>query len=412
MSNFLKVLIILIPAIFLSCTDNQKNEVWPPNSSEDAERPLISNIYPDAMTIDADSVTFAGVGIIYIEGQNFSANVNENNVYFNGAKGAILEASTTLLKVRVANVVDDSIKIQLNVKGATLYAEYNGEAYYSPFKTKNAAVNYFAIDQDVDVSGLAVDADENVYVLTTDRDILKISHPDSAFEEWGSAIFVVTPCMRFGPGGIMYVTRGTRSLYTAEAPDYRTVRLLSMRNNISHLDFDENANMFAGGRDGTIELLRTSDGSDSTMASYPDYIVTSLRVFNGYVYISAEYDGDDSLAIMEGIWKNQILDSDGSLGSNELVFDWAAFVGENGPAITAITFDEDGEMYIGQSKDEAIYLLNESRYFYPEILDAPVTTLTWGNSNYLYYNKHSSDATERTLVRIELTKNGAPYYGR
>ncbi len=412
MRNFIKFLIILVPLIYLGCKENQDNEVWPPNYSDDAERPVITSIYPDPSTINPDLVSMAGVGVIFIEGENFADNIGDNRVFFDGTMGTVLEASSTLLRVRVANVVGDSIKIHLNSKGALLYADYNGKDFFSPFKTKNAAPGYFAIDQNLDVSGMGVDANENVYVLTTDKNILKISHPDSDAVEYGTSIFIVTPCIRMGPDTVLYITRGTKSLYTVRAPEYKTKKLLSMNNNIAHIDFDENKNLFAGGKGETIELLKASDGTDETVANYTDHVITSLKVYDGYVYVSAEYNGDDSLAVQEGIWKNEILDAEGNLGSNELVFDWASFAGENGPAISSFTFDEDGEMYIGQSKEGAIYLLNEGRYLYPEILDAPATTITWGNGNYLYYNKHSDDPTERTLVRVELTKKGAIYYGR
>ncbi|NOG45240.1 MAG: IPT/TIG domain-containing protein [Calditrichaeota bacterium] len=418
MRNLIHVLFVLFSFIVFSCEEKQDNEVWPPNYSAEEPRPVITKIYPDPATSDQNAVSFAGVGIVYIEGQNFSSTVNGNRVHFDGKLGETLEASTTLLKVRMSNVWGDSVKVHVNSAGAILYADYNGQHYYSPFRAKNAVPTYFAIDQDIDVSGLAVDANENVYVLTLEKKILKISHPDSPAVEYGDAIFIVTPCMRIGPDSLIYMTRGTKSLYTV-AEGGKTKKLISYNNNVAQIDFDENKNLFAGGKGETLEVLKNSDGTDETVAEYPGYTITALRVYDGYVYAAMKYnrlpgvDIDyDSTAVLEEIWRNQILDVDGNLGPNEHVFNWSGFVGENGPEILSLTFDESGEMYIGQSRDEAIYMLNAGTYFYPQILDAPVTSLTWGNGNFLYINKHSDDPTVRTLVRVETTINGAIYYGR
>jgi IPT/TIG domain len=411
MRNLILFLTFLIPVLFISCEEKQLNEVWPPVNFAGAARPVITKVYPDPATSDKDSVSFAGVGIIYIEGENFSDKPIENTVHFNGKLGETLESNSTLLKVRIANVVGDSIVVKLNVTGSLLYATYKENDFYAPFKTKNAARSYLAIDQNTDISGLAVDENDNVYVLTTQKKILKISNPESDAVVFADAIFIVAPGMRMGPDSLLYITRGTKSLYTV-GEGGKTARLISYNNKVGPIDFDVNKNLFAGGKGETIEVLKASDGTDETVADYSGYEITSLRVFDGYVYVSGKYTGDDSLAMTQAIWKNQILDSDGNLGTNELVLDWGTFVGDNGPDITAITFDEDGEMYIGQNKDGAIYMLNSNEYFYPQILTSPSTNLTWGNGDYLYVSKHPDDPAAWDLVRVEVTKKGAIYYGR
>lgn len=405
---------MLIFSLVISCENIPDNAVWPPDESNDRPTPVITSISPDPGTADENSVAFAGVGIVYIEGQNFSAIPEENRVFFDSEQGEVLEASNTTLKVRVANVVGDSIKVYLNVKNALSYADYNGNHFYSPLKLKSALSNYKAIDQFTDATGLAVDANENIYYLTTAGEVFRVAHPDSDAVKYGttSSSFITTSCLRFGPDGGLYLNRKTRTMYRIPAGGGALERFTTMTGNVAYFDFDANGNMFAGGKDGTIESVLADGVTKKTSATYDDYLVTSMRIYGGYVYISAIYDGEDSLAIQEGIWKNQILDTEASLGSNELVIDWSSHVGEGGPSITEFTFDEDGEMYIGQSTGEAIYLLNAGEYFYPQIIGSPVTKLTWGNSKYLYLNQHPADPTDWKITRIELTKNGAPYFGR
>ena len=408
-SKYALISAVLLITVF-ACKNIPDTGVWPPDTSKDEVRPIITKVYPDPMSMDQDSVAFAGVGILYIEGEKFGATPADNRVYFNGAPGEVLEASTTKLTVKIPNVVSDSIRIRVSVKGLLQFARYKDQDYYGPFRTKSVIASYKAIDKFIDASGLAVDDQENVYVLTTGKEILKLVHPDSNATVFGTATFITTPCMRVGPDSMIYVTRGIKSLYRV-AEGGRTTRFASANTKVSYIDFDENKNLFAGGKGGTIECIKP-DNSVATVADYTGYIITSLRVYEGYIYISAVYDGDDSTAIQEGIWKNQILDADGNLGNNELVVDWQQLMGEFGPKIQSITFDENGEMLIGLDKDNAIYLLNSSKYFYYEVLQPPATLITYGNQYYLYINQHAEKAEDRAILRVEVSTKGAIYHGR
>jgi len=411
LAKYLSVTLVLM-LFFLSCQDNSTNYGWPPDYSKEKPQPVITSIQLDPQTIDADSVSFAGVGIIYINGQNFSPVLTDNRISFGGLPGTVLEASATRLKVRIANIVGDSIRVKLSVAGALGFAEYQGHDYVYPFREKRAAMNYATIDQYTDASGLAVDADDNVYVLTTAKKILKLTDPDSDAVEYGTATFIVTPCMRIGPDSMLYLTRGTTSIYRTPSGGGKALRFASAGSKVSYFDFDQNLNLFAGGKGGAIEVVH-QDKSKLTVADYTNYIITSLRVFDGYVYVAAEYTGDDNTVVQQGIWKHQIQDNLGNVGAAELVIDWGAMVGADGPKILSFTFDADGEMYIGQDKENAIYLLNKGEYFYPQILSTPATQITWGNGKYFYINRHDNvDASLRSITRVETNILGATYYGR
>ncbi|RLD12922.1 hypothetical protein DRI50_08220 [candidate division KSB1 bacterium] len=406
------LLFLAFALIYAACEKIPENKIWPVDTSNDKEQPVITKVYPDPSSMDDDSVAFAAVGYIYIEGQGFSATPEENRVFFNGERGDVVSASPTKLKVKLPNVVGDSIKVHVSVKGALLFAKYKTLDYYFPFRAKSVVKSYKAIDKFIDASGLAVDKDDNVYVLTTAKKILKLTDPDSTLpEEYGTSIFITTPCMRFGPDGSLYLTRGTKSIYKVPPGGGKAKRWVSAPSYVSFLDFDENQNLYAGGKGGEIDIIHP-DKSKMTGATYTDYYISSLRVYNGYVYISAEYRGDDSTQIQQGIWKNKILDANGNLGANELVVNWTDLMGKEGPNILSITFDEDGEMYIGLDKENAVYLLNKKEYWYSEVLVPPATVLTWGNGKYLYINKHAELPDDRQILRVELSKKGAIYYGR
>ncbi len=406
------LLFLAFALIYAACEKIPENKIWPVDTSNDKEQPVITKVYPDPSSMDDDSVAFAAVGYIYIEGQGFSATPEDNRVFFNGERGDVVSASPTKLKVKLPNVVGDSIKVHVSVKGALLFARYKTLDYYFPFRAKSVVKSYKAIDKFIDASGLAVDKDDNVYVLTTAKKILKLTDPDSTLpEEYGTSIFITTPCMRFGPDGSLYLTRGTKSIYKVPPGGGKAKRWVSAPSYVSFLDFDENQNLYAGGKGGEIDIIHP-DKSKMTGATYTDYYISSLRVYDGYVYISAEYRGDDSTQIQQGIWKNKILDANGNLGANELVVNWTDLMGKEGPNILSITFDEDGEMYIGLDKENAVYLLNKKEYWYSEVLVPPATVLTWGNGKYLYINKHAELPDDRQILRVELSKKGAIYYGR
>jgi len=406
-----RILFLFALFLFLSCQNSPDSSIWPPDTSKDAPRPIIERIEADPTTIDKNGATFAGIGVIDIIGTNFSETPEDNQVFFNGTLGEILSATSTDLKVKVPNLVSDSIAIKVNVKGALLYAAYHDKDYYTTFKTKKAILRYLAIDQNIDASGLAVDKDDNIYFLTTKKKILKISDPDSDAVVYGTAPLIVTQDMHFGPDGSLFFTRGTRSIYVIPPGGGKAGRYVSAKGNISFIDFDASLNMYVAGKSGNIQRIK-QDKTILFVADYADYRISALRVYNGSVYVAAEYFGTGTPDVLEGIWKNKINEPDSVLGANELVLNWHDKFPDGFTHITALTFDENGKMLIGQNRGNAVFLMQDDAYLYPEILFAPAGNLTWGNGNYLYMNFRSEDATKRTIQRIEILNKGAIYYGR
>ena len=57
-------------------------------------------------------------------GSNFSENITENHVYFNGIPGTILSSTASSMVVITPNLVSDSVKITVSVQGAFIFGEY------------------------------------------------------------------------------------------------------------------------------------------------------------------------------------------------------------------------------------------------------------------------------------------------
>ena len=141
MRKILKNKKIILPFIFFlfSCDEpNKSDSIWDENE-EGGLTPIISSVMPSENA-------FAGIDTVLISGSNFSENVTENHVYFNGIKGTILSSTASCILVITPNLVSDSVKITVSVQGAFIFGEY--ENLYS---LTAAVVEYGPFDQFTDI---------------------------------------------------------------------------------------------------------------------------------------------------------------------------------------------------------------------------------------------------------------------
>ena len=399
MKKVIVVIAMLSLAIFFvaGCEPDYPDSVWDPDYQGKPD-PIITGVEPDS--------ALAGIDTVRIIGENFSPEVGENHVFFDGNKATTLSASDTVVTVLTPNVVGDSLRIQLRVDGAILF----DDKY--PYKLEPAVIEYGPFGDFDYVSGLACDLSENIYVLSETKDVIKVT-PEGEQIEHGTTAFIKTPGMKMGPGGYLYILRGNKKVYRIPPEGGSASTWVTLSGKVADLDFDSNGILYAAGKGDSIYSIK-SDGSFSGEAAYVDYKIVGVRVYNGYVYVAGEYSGIDTT---EGIWRNEITSDEGELGDNELVFDWGNYVGEDGPSILSITFSETGELYIGQDKEDAITIYSlateTTRILYPGVLYPPATYMCWGNGNYLYVNRHDEeDASKRRIMRVTMKLDGAPYYGR
>ena len=420
-TNLILVLMLSTIMMQMGCENNYPDPIWPPSDGS-KPTPVITDIDPDT--------SYSGIGVVTIIGQNFSANMTENQVFFNGAAGKVLSATTTSIEVQVPNLVEDSILIQVDVKGAFLFGEYGGHGSADvPFILEDALIKYLAVDATRTIGGLACDLSDNIYtVLSSPRGIVQIAVPDCTdLYQYSPSPTQIGYGMKWGPGGYLYMVRKNKNLYRV-LPDASNFEIFArVQENVQDLDFDANGNIFTGGKDGLIFRV-SSAGDTATVARLGEYDITCIRVYDSYVYSVLDYQGSDTTAVQRGIWRNQILDASGNLGSNEFMFDWDLYAGTTGPNITSMVVDENGMFYLGNSyinnnDNEAITKLDVMTGFaeplYQEILKIGVDNLCWGNSNYLYIHRYvgvlqgdGSYVYTRELLRLAMPLNSAPYYGR
>lgn len=213
--------------------------------------------------------------------------------------------------------------------------------------------------------------------------------------------------MRMGPGGYLYLTRSTASLYRIPPGGGSAELFATAVGRLYDLDFDQGGNLFTAGEGDSLYLVRP-DGTTKAVAAYPGTYLRGVRVFNGYVYVAGKVaDGQ------EAVWRNQIISAE-SLGSSELVFDWSGKLGSSA-GIRSLTFAADGDMYLGTDGPDAIVVVHADgthELLYPGVLAPESYAMAWGNGIFLYVNRRNVDPAQKRIIRINMQKDGAPYYGR
>ena len=400
----LLVLSLLLGAIS-GCNKEPTASLYDPNK-QSAAAPIITSINPPAKAL-------AGVSMLTIKGQNFSTNKQDNFVYFDASPGEVFFASAAEIVVRPPNVVGDSIKIKIAVHGAELFSNI------VLYKLEYSALDYGGIDKAFDVYGIECDNQENVYLSLGNGKIIKVdpqqNRSDFVLNAGGSY-----KGLKFGKGGYLYGVR-TRYVYQI-SPDGVTVTQFGVKQPqpLNDLDFDRNGNLFAAGKYGIFCLK--SDASSLTAADYPLTTLNVIRVFNDYAYVAGDYAGTEAGIPKKAIWRNKILDANGTLGATEIAYDWAAASGRANQTIAALTFAADGDMYIGTDTGDGIvvlhpqgdgsYLASTCEVLYPTVLSSPSSYFSWGGGQYLYVNHKSTNEADRKLIRVTMGKDSAPYYGR
>ncbi len=397
-----KVKVFTTLAVFLmafalqNCSNDYPPSIYDPNE-EFKPDPVITAVEPDT--------AFAGVDTITISGKNFSSVAEENAVYFNGMKGTVVSSTETQIKVIPANIIGDSIKIQLRVQGAVKFA------VYEPYVLEPIYVEIGGFDDYDDPFGIAVDKDENVYVSLNGQPVQKIT-PTGDVSDYSKLIRGLATHMRWAPDGGIYYVFGLQYLLKINPGGGGDGLFAVLPGGAFDLDLDEDGNVYCGGGGNAIYKV-APDKSVKTVKEYKDIYINAVRIYNGYVYVAGRYTGVDTTHIMNGIWRNQILAGEDTLGATELVLNFDDYY--LGKEVMSITFTKDGDMYIGTNQEEGILVLHKNGVLaplYPGILGPDIYTMVWGNGRYIYVTRRNTDASKKRVLRIAVRTEGAPYYGR
>jgi IPT/TIG domain len=374
--------------------------------------PTISSISPDA--------ALAGVSTITINGTNFVSDTASVFVYFNGTPGKILSSSPTQITVISPPITGNNISVKVAVIGAELFSD-------PVIYVLKPAVAEFYVFNNTQIIPFGITSDNSGNVLASVTEFGKatgikkigIDSTVSLFAPPGSETFFNS--LKIGPGNIIYATRRVPGiLQVLEGQPSQTYASSSSglkAGSIVDLDFDVNKNMWAGGKKlssaPSNSIFRITPDKDIKAFSFDGGDISAVRVFNNYVYVASNNGSEQS------VWRAQIISSD-SLSTSEKYFDFST----NFPTgnITAITFAEDGDMYLGTDLTDPIIIVHVDKTYeplYPDLLTkGSVYTFASGPGSYIYYTRQSAGAISaagyisQTIFRVDLGKPVAPEYGK
>ncbi len=404
MNIIFKIIFSFLSLIFFnSCENlNYPDDIWNEDDIGN-QKPFISSVIP----VEG---AFAGIDTLTIYGGNFSKVASDNIVYFNESIGSIISSSDEIIEVVGPNLVSDSITIRIAVQGALEFGNYN-----NLYKLYPAVENYGPFDQFTDIFSLDLDGEENLIVSLDGAPNAEFWMVDTDQDSsvWSGSLSKGSG-MKLGPDESIYFVNYQRFLYKDEQGTEKENSEIFKRlnGNATDLDFDSYGNLYVGGNGSLIDVvdIQDNDGLSSGVTQVVDLDsldIVAMKVFTDFLYILTNNNSFD-----QAIYRMEILNSEGSLGEIELVFDWSAYSNNQFSAL-CFTLDHQGNIFIGSDSELCPITVVENgsaRTLYPSILSPPINYMSWGNSNYLYVINRMSDVNR--VQRIDTRSQGADYYGR
>ncbi|MCE1189782.1 MAG: IPT/TIG domain-containing protein [Ignavibacteria bacterium] len=443
---------LLVLAVFVAaytgCQDKEDNpSLYNSGNFHNGARPIITSI----SILNAPLGTSAVLAKIRITGQNFSTNLADNLVVFGNLYGKVLASTATTIDVQAPYVdlftlpdttvnVSDSIYVMISGDNAALYPS-NKVSY--PLTRVLRIISNSANVEMVNARAVATDNSGNIYIsLATpavggvkmgvtklaangvETPLLSANDQQYAWED-----------MKVGPNNDLYFCgplRGVKILKngTTALGTFSAFSAADGIESLNAMDFDANNYLWVGGKSSSRKLYSLSPTSPVVQnpTVFPG-IIKTLRVYNGYLYIGAIMDADTTYRIV----KYQIL-AGGALGASytEVLNVSSKYPGK---IVSSLTFAQDGDMYLSFNKDwtgltdnPGIIVLHPNssiEEFYPSALvstkfkgtSAAYNSLYWGAGNYMYavcVNTENTSAapSKSRLIKINMFKNGATYYGK
>jgi hypothetical protein len=389
------------------CNETPPDSLYDPSWTSNA-RPVVASyttLWPN----------LAGVTIFTFSGSNFSSAPVDNVVFFNATPGTVLSAAPTQLKVRVPYLIKDTVFIRMAVRGSSMFSDPPIQ-----YKLEQPDVNFGLWKTKDETYGLAIDASGGVYASTLSGGIgigVKRYNGDGTRDDYSLPPSSTIPRynnMKFGPGGYLYVCAryilwrippggGTAATYLA----------VTGAANATDIDFDANNNIWVVGTgNSNIYRIRTSDKNLKAFPCAGD--MRAVRVYSGYVYVGGMRDS------LEKVFRFPIVTPD-SLGAEEEYFNLTSVYGVNGGGIYAMTFNTDGDMYLGTDNPEGIRLVHADRTSEPMfvgVLLPKVISFAWSpTGSWLFFSRTggvlaNGTSVTNALMKVNTQRTGAPTYGR
>jgi len=393
---------LLFLLIFSACEYEGPVSVWEIVEGKTQIIPEITRVLPE----DAGTAN-----TLIIEGYHFSSEPEENWVYFDQTRCAIISSSETSIEIYRPNISGDSITVSVSVLNAAAVARFG------PYCLEAVVEEFGQFTESGHLLAMTVDADERMYLVMGSAKVIRLNANGVRDETFtGTTPFTDWTDMEMGPDSSIYMVRSDNQIFRmgpegGEPELY--IQLESSMDLMKTIDFDESGRLFGGGRKSGLICVRPYSPSEN-LGYYNDYDIISVCVYNGYVYVAARYIGQDNRVAILGVYRHEIRDGIIPAGERETVLNW-----DEGPLGAAImldmAFSEDGILYIGSSDAESPLVMVDpvtGNYttLFRGIIPSPVSRIVWGNGKSIYalVGRDLFSDEDATLLKINAGESGAP----
>jgi hypothetical protein len=289
-----KLLILaLVMTALLAALTGCEYDVAEPQWSQEHENPAV----PQITQIDPAGVAGAGVNHIKIIGENFSPVMGENKVYFDNIGVEILDASANSITVRRPDLISDTATVKVVSYDALLVAKHG------PYKIIPVFSRLGSFLENIDISGLAVDKDENVYVVYRQEMTITKVTPNGEKHELGETSRIVYD-MRIAPDGNLILLMSNQTVMkfninTGEETEYADAG----GKRVSYADFDSYGHLITAGRRTGIVVISADGASSEVVSEFSRDEFFCVRVYNNYVYTIINIARTDEEHPEWGVWR-------------------------------------------------------------------------------------------------------------
>ena len=392
--------VVVMAGLWSGCKEDPPASLFDPNYVS-GPQPVVTGIAPATGAL-------AGVTTLTVNGQNFSPTTGNNLVFFDKSAATVLQATATSLTVKAPNLVKDSIQVKIAVAGSDLYST---PFLYSLGLAANEKYANFATGEE----GVGVECDTagNLFVsmVTSSGGIgVKKFTPAGGRTDYSpilSSAVASWKNMKFGLGGAIFATASGRAILFRIPPGGGSPAVWLSGGGLSvlaDLDVDANGNIWTCGANGNIYRVSPT----KAVRMFPcTGTLRAIRIYNNAVYVGGKRDS------LEKVWKFPVIGVD-SLDAEQEYFNLSSVYGANSFGVFAMTFADDGDLYIGTNDDEGIRVVHPSKTseaYYPGLIKGATVSMTWGKGSDLFQGR-SAVPGPSAAVKINTQKAGAPYFGR
>jgi hypothetical protein len=361
---------------------------------EGPDQPVYDSDHPDPNPTGKNPATITAINpasgyfseTVTITGTNFNPDPTKDLVKFGNRVGTIVNATSTELTVITPGIIGDSVDVSVAIAGSEYWSDPVG-FFFKPLPETN---DLQVIDEEISwPNGVAIDADENIYIGSANDEMIYKITPDGDKSEFAPAL--IHGALHFGPGGYLYVCQKDEGNIIRISPDGSTSEDVVDVENPVDFDWDADGNMYIVSDESAVSLF--ADGTLTELAEVST--AKNVRVFENSLYVSAIWDGT--------IWKFDIT-PDG-LENQEAVYE--------GDSPSSFDFASNGLMVLAEAWEISLYTLFQDGsmgpLMYEEELETPMRYMVWhGKSLYIVYPGWA-DVGKTLKVYIGLEQ--APRYG-